>query len=147
MIAREELKAIEAIKQALIAAIGDYSPLVQVVGEAGEGGPGTMVVLGIGGGKQPAVSRRWRRTARFSVTYAPEAASPTPNSDCLAAAEWLYGKLGEVESGGLFYRGIDLHDEIADGQLVFYVSFEGNYAEAGELAPLMGVLRQAGQPK
>ncbi|GAA4828015.1 hypothetical protein GCM10023310_00890 [Paenibacillus vulneris] len=69
------------------------------------------------------VDRRYRRKLLFDIHYFPDPISPVKVA-CNSVAEQLYEFLEYIEWDGNRYRGFDMHHEIVDDVLHFFISFE-----------------------
>ncbi|GAA4864989.1 hypothetical protein GCM10023310_50580 [Paenibacillus vulneris] len=70
------------------------------------------------------VNGRYRYPTLFRIEYYPDPADRNSPLGYHAMAERLYEELETIEREGTKYRGYDLHHEIAEDSLRFYISFD-----------------------
>ena len=67
-------------------------------------------------------SGRYREQSQFAIQYFPKSRD-APNAECLEVAEQLQWCLEDINVNGNVLHGSDMHSEIIDGVLNFFVSY------------------------
>jgi len=84
-------------------------------------------------------SDRHRMLNTFSVRYIPNN-TPGAKLECYDAQDRLTGALDFITADGDLLRGVDIHGQMLDGELVFIVNYDYNLRHVEEI-PLMETLK------
>ena len=68
------------------------------------------------------LGKRYFRTNQFCIHYFP--GSDEPRSECNSVSERLFSSLEIIEVDGELVRGTDMHCEVVDGVLSFFVNYD-----------------------
>ncbi|BBH19856.1 hypothetical protein Back11_12010 [Paenibacillus baekrokdamisoli] len=114
----EEIRS--AIVNKLSLSFPDYPVFDEQVTE-GSQVPYFMVVE-TSNGQKKAGNRRVIRSSTFNVHFFPGLLNP--RSECRIMNEWCYEHLSNISFEGNTYQGRDLHAEIVDKVLHFFINFD-----------------------
>ena len=90
-------------------------------------------------------SSRYKKQNQFVIQYFPESRD-APNAECLEVADQLQWCLEDITVDGDILHGSDMHSEIIDGVLNFFVSYNFFVRKTREKEK-MGSFVQHTQPK
>jgi len=83
-------------------------------------------------------SNRERRFNLFSVRYIPRNI-PNAKLECYGVQDRLYDALAYIMVNGDLFRGIEMHGQMVDGELIFLVNYDYNNMHLND-APFMETL-------
>lgn len=114
-------KIIDGIIAAIISEFGEGYEIYTESVEQGFEEPSFSILC-----LNPAISqklgKRYFRTNQFCIHYFPE--SPDKRTECNAVAERLIGALELITVDGDLCRGTEIHSEIVDDVLSFFVNYD-----------------------